>query len=48
MNIVHFLHSKDLMYFNLFVPNAPFLYPNENIRKPYGLLFSEGKKKGAL
>ena len=29
-----------------FVPNAPFLYPPENIRKPYGfLMFSVGREK---
>ena len=31
---------------NLFVPNAPFLYPPENIRKPYGfLMFSGGRER---
>ena len=28
-----------------FVPNALFLYPPENIRKPYGFLFSGGRER---
>ena len=28
----------------LFVPNAPFLYPSQNIRKPYGFLMFSGSK----
>ena len=32
--------------FNPFVRNAPFLYPPENIRKPYGFLdFSGGRER---
>ena len=32
--------------FNRFIPNAPFLYPPENIRKPYGfLMFSGGRER---
>ena len=31
---------------NPFVLNAPFLYPPENIRKPYGfLMFSGGRER---
>ena len=31
--------------FNPFVPNSPFLYPPENIKKPYGvLMFSGGRE----
>ena len=34
---------------NSFVPNAPLLYPPENIRKQYGcLMFSGGERKGTL
>ena len=54
--IVHFLcsvwkmgrglRSKILNLLNPFVPNASFLYPPENIRKPYGfLMFSGGRER---
>ena len=34
-----------LISISQFVPNAPFLYPPENIRKPYGfLMFSGGRE----
>ena len=33
---------------NPFVPNAPILYPPENIRKPYGFLMFSGVEKGYI
>ena len=38
--------SRKNFTFNPFVPNAPFLKPPENIRKPYGfLMFPEVRER---
>ena len=37
--------SVNIVYLNPFVPNVPFLYPPENIRKPYGFLKTSGGRE---
>ena len=40
------LVNNTVFFFNPFVPNAPFLYPPENIRKPHDfLMFSGGRER---
>ena len=41
---VHWEALKQVSY-NPFVPNTPFLYPPENIRKSLGFLFSGGRER---
>ena len=38
--------QRNIIWFNPFIPNAPFLYPPENMRKPYGFrMFPGGRER---
>ena len=41
-------NSPYLGLINPFFPNAPFLYPTENIRKPCGFLMFSGLEQGCI